>query len=600
MEDDLPRAVASGVYPVERSGELSFAWSHPVATITLRSFDRSVGWNCAVVARGARPGGIAQPEATIDVDGVTAARAALTNEFQAIDVAVPPRGARGLTLTISASPGYVPGPGDPRQLGVQLDRIACAPAGMVARPDADALVSIATAGALFGLLFAALTSGLPTLLAVCALFGTACAVALTTGLAAHVPAYQGWWTPLALWIVVPLLLFRLLRGGRISPAACGVLGATAAILFLQLLALLHPSKDVVDAVFHARRLGWVLDGRYYFTQPMPGGVQFPYAIGLYVSAAPFATVLRDHVSLLRIVVCVAEAIAGICVYLAVAKLWNDRFTAALAAVLYHLAPLPYVVIGNANLTFAFGQSIAVIAATLALLMDTARARVVWVLLVFAATSLAYLSHVAVFPLLGVTLVSMGALLWLTGEAELRRKGLWIAGLAVVSAVLAIGVYYAHFPEVWGTLDRVSSAQSEPGATEEPVPAALSFTERAGRALYLGARSFGLPLLGLAVLGAAAVGRARRDQMTIGLLAWGLAMALFIAFRTVAPVDARLQRYADEFIERIYYLTLPAVAILAARGVSWGWSAGTPARLVAAALAIGAAWLAAARWYSWIR
>jgi hypothetical protein len=599
MEDDLPRAVASGIYPVERSGELSFAWSHPLATITLKSFDRAVGWNCAVVARGARPAGAAQPEAAIDVDGVTAARAALTNEFQAIDVAVPTRLARGLTLTISASPSYVPGPGDPRQLGVQLDRIACSPLSMIARPDISALISTASAGALFGLLFAALTSRLPMLFAGCALFGTACAVALTTGLAAHVPAYLTWWLPLALWIAVPLLLFRLLRGQRISPAGCVVLGATGAILFLQLIALLHPSKDVVDAVFHARRLGWVLDGRYYFTQPMPGGVQFPYAVGLYVSAAPFATLLRDHVSLLRIVVCVAEAIAGICVYLAVAKLWNDRFTAAMAAVLYHLAPLPYVVIGNANLTFAFGQSIAVIAAALALLMDTARTRTVWIPLVFAATSLAYLSHVAVFPLLGVTLVSIGALLWLSGEAALRRKGWWIAGIAVLSALLAIGIYYAHFPEVWSTLDRVSSAQSEPGSAEGPAPASLSFTDRAGRALYLGARSFGLPLLALALVGAAAVGRAR-DQMTIGLLAWGLAMIVFIAFRTVAPVDARLQRYADEFIERIYYLTLPAVAILAARGISWGWSAGPPARLFAAALSIGAAWIAAERWYSWIR
>ena len=312
MEDDLPRAIASGVYPVERSGELSFAWSHPLATISLRSFDRSIAGSCTIVLRGARPDGVPQPEATVGVDGVTAARATLGNDFHTLDVAVPAREGRGLTLSISAAPPYVPS-GDPRQLGVQLDRIACTPSGVRALPDRAALLTIASVGALFGLLFATLTSGLLAVLGASTLFALACALALTTGPAAYVPAYLSWWLALALWIVVPLLLFRLLRGERISPPACVVLCATGAILFLQLIALLHPSKDVVDAVFHARRLGWVLDGRYYFTQPMPGGVQFPYAIGLYVSAAPFAGILRDHVSLLRIVVCVAEAISGLCV-----------------------------------------------------------------------------------------------------------------------------------------------------------------------------------------------------------------------------------------------------------------------------------------------
>lgn len=599
MEDDLPRAVASGIYPVERSGELSFAWSHPLSTITLRSLDRSLDWSCAVLVRGARPGGVPQPETAIDVDGVTAARATLTNEFQALDVAVPARAGRGLSLTISAAPAYVPGPGDPRQLGVQLDRIACAPSGMGALPDRTAILTAASAGALFGLLFAALISGPVMFVGATTLFAAASAIALTTGTAAHVPAYLSWWLPLALWIVVPLLLVRLWRGERISPAGCAVLGATGGILFLQLIALLHPSKDVVDAVFHARRLGWVLDGRYYFTQPMPGGVQFPYAIGLYASAAPFAGFVRDHVSLLRLVVCAAEAVAGICVYLAVARLWNDRLTAALAAVLYHLAPLPYVVIGNANMTFAFGQSIAVIAATLALLLNEGRYRALSIAVVFCVTALAFLSHVAVFPLLGVTLVAMAVLLWMTGDAALRRKGVWIGAIAVIAAVLAIGVYYAHFPEVWGTLDRVSSTQPEPAASE-PAPAALSFTERAGRALSLFSRSFGLPLLMLALPGLAAVGRSRRDQMTIGLLAWGFAMVAFVAFRTVAPVDPRLQRYGDEFIERVYYLTLPAVAILAARGITWAWRTGMPARLCAAAVAAAAAWVGAERWYSWIR
>jgi hypothetical protein len=599
MEDDLPRTVTAGIYPVERGGELSFAWTHPLATITLKGLDRSVAWTCTVVARGSRPGGIPQPDAAFGVDGVTAVTTTLGNEFTSVDVAVPARTSRGVTLSVSARPVYVPGPGDPRQLGVQLDRVACTPSGGVVLPPAEAVLTVVLAGALFGLLFAALSSTTSVLLVACALFGLAGAFAMTTGPAVHVTAYLAWWLPVSLWIVGPLLLFILWRGRSVSPAGLFVLGATAAILFVQLIALLHPSKDVVDAVFHARRLGWVLDGRYYFTQPMPGGVQFPYAIGLYVSAAPFAGLVRDHVALLRIVVCTAEALAGICVYLLVARVARDRSAAAAAAVLYHLAPLPYVVIGNANLTFAFGQSIAVIAACLALFLEGSRARMAGLAAIFGVTALAFLSHVAVFPLLGVTLVSLGGLLWLTRDPAMKRKGIEIAAVAVVAALLSVAIYYAHFPEVWGTLDRVSSTQPDAGPTDD-IPQALSYGDRAARALYLGQRSFGLPLVALALFGAFAVGRSPRDQLRLGLLAWVIAMVIFLAFRTLAPVDPRLQRYADEFIERVYYLTLPAIAILAGRAFSYAWTAGTMIRGVAAALMACAAWVGVERWYSWIR
>ena len=38
----------------------------------------------------------------------------------------------------------------------------------------------------------------------------------------------------------------------------------------------------------------------------------------------------------------------------------------------------------------------------------------------------------------------------------------------------------------------------------------------------------------------------------------------------APVDAPFQRYADEFIHRVYGMTLPAVAVLAAFAFARGW------------------------------
>ena len=85
-----------------------------------------------------------------------------------------------------------------------------------------------------------------------------------------------------------------------------------------------------------------------------------------------------------------------------------------------------------------------------------------------------------------------------------------------------------------------------------------------------------------------------------LAACGVAFLVFLAFRIVAPVDARLQRYADEFIERVYYATLPAIGITAGIGWAWGWRSGTAARLVASALVLGAIGIGIASWIGWIR
>src|SRR6476620_8543619 len=103
-----------------------------------------------------------------------------------------------------------------------------------------------------------------------------------------------------------LLIARALgwrKGAPLTHSARFVVAFTAAALFLKLLALLHPSKLPIDVVFQAHRLEWVLQGRYFFTQPMPSGVEFPYAIALYVFSAPWTAFTRDYVSLLRIVVC---------------------------------------------------------------------------------------------------------------------------------------------------------------------------------------------------------------------------------------------------------------------------------------------------------
>ena len=607
MDVDLPRAVTSGFYPVERTKDATFVWTSPLATVTLRGIDRSNEWSCRTRLRAARPAEIPPAHVLIGVDGVTVGSHRPGDEYQDVAATLPVKpGSSSAALTISTTPPYKPAT-DPRELGVMVDEIRCTPAANAVKPPTAALVAASLAGAIFGALFSLAFSTVVPLAAAITLFSAGLALVLTTGVASYSRAYLDWVLPVALWtagaaVTVGALVWR----GRapLDPAARFVLAFSATVLCLKTLALLHPSKEVVDALFQAHRLEWVLDGRYYFTQLMPGGVQFPYAIGLYVAAAPWAQMIQDHVALLRIVVLVAEAVAAAILYVAVVRAWGDRLAGAAAVVFYHAAPLSYVVIGNGNLTFAFGQSIAAIAMAIAIIWSTSeRWRLAGVGL-FALTALAFLSHVGVFPLVGVALVATGALYAGAGGVELRRAGRVIVGVSVLAALFAIGSYYAHFPEVYRGLRRVSTGEAVPSSamatpTRPPV-APLSVSQRAGRAARIAVDAYGPWMLLLMPLGVAAISQRRTDRLTLALAGWGISLMVFLAFRVLAPVDAPLQRYADEFIHRVYGMTLPAVAIVTASAVAWAWRKNAAWRTAAALLSFGALAVGIVHWSAWFQ
>ena len=122
-----------------------------------------------------------------------------------------------------------------------------------------------------------------------------------------------------------------------------------------------------DALFHAHRFQEVLDGRWYFTSIAPGNYQFPYAPGLYVVAIPFAGLVRRgaaDMTLLRTIVCIADALAGLLLYAMASRVRGDRLAGAMAVAIYHLIPLGFGVIAVGNLTNAFAQSLSVAALAL--------------------------------------------------------------------------------------------------------------------------------------------------------------------------------------------------------------------------------------------
>ena len=89
-------------------------------------------------------------------------------------------------------------------------------------------------------------------------------------------------------------------------------------------------------------------------------------------------------------------------------------------------------------------------------------------------------------------------------------------------------------------------------------------------------------------------RDARDRATLMVLASLVVCAVVAGVSVLAPVEPRFERYTDEFISRLYYAVTPALAILAAGGVSWLWTRGRPGRGAAVAGLLAAVLVAGAR------
>jgi hypothetical protein len=385
-----------------------------------------------------------------------------------------------------------------------------------------------------------------------------------------------------------------------------VIAFAAAALYLKLLALMHPATPLVDAVFQAHRLEWVLGGRYLFTQQMPGGVQFPYAIGLYVFAAPWSALTRDHVTLLRIVVCAAECVSGALLYPMIVRTWSHRLAGAIAAALFTVVPISYWVVGNGNLTNAFGQAIALLAVATVVLLAPGKVRATQAAAWTALIALALLSHVSTFALLGLTLATLSVLFWWRGGPALRRAAAALAIALLLAVAFSVGAYYRHFGEVYGDALRVrtsaaattAAANAAPAADRDRAPRPAPFHVRAARSLRLVADSIGWPILILAIAGAWHVAAQRTvDALRLALAAWSITFVLFFSVG-VMRVGPEFERYSLEFVGRVAHAVYPAAVIAAGWGAAWGWRSGNAARVTALVLLAAAMAGGVREWMRW--
>ena len=586
FDRDLPRNV-SGVYPPERdeASGLTFAWTGADVALRLPGLDRGKNWTLDLRIRGGRAVPGDNPGVSIMADGLTLATQPTSAQFQDIRVTIPARGQeRGLTVGMRVSKTFVPGPSDPRPLGVVLDRLSLSPDGIVLVPR-DALYAASGSSAAIGAAIA--------LLGVTAGSAIGGAVLLSAGAAAIVGRGFGPFTnypdtviALGLWIAIALagasLAVRYWPREPLRNTARFAAAFSAGALFLKLLVLLHPNMPVGDAMFHAHRFQGVLDGNLYFTSIAPGGYSFPYPPGLYVFAAPFAGLVRRGVgdmALLRVITCSIDAAAGLLLYLIVVRARGHRLAAAMAVAIYHLVPLDFMVLTTGNLTNAFAQSAAVGAlALMAAGTGTLAAAGLGIVL-----AVAYMSHTSTLAILFVATLATAVLFRWRGGPALKSPAAAIAVATLAAAALATVLYYAHFLDTY----RAEFARiGHETATAAPDVGGRTIADRLRLVPYSLGVYLGAPVLLLATLGAAVASRTRaRDRLTLALAGWTLACALFLVIGVLTPVDMR------------YYLAaIPAIAVFGAAGATAAWASSTNWRAVALVLLAASVYVGVDAWW----
>lgn len=588
-----PPRLVSGFHAAERDPTtgLTFAWTGADAGLRVPGLDRRASWTFTVRARGARGGVHTNPLLTFYVDGIQLHTHETTAGFEEVRVLVPARPERrGVTVAMRSSSTFMPGPDDPRQLGVMVDALELSPNGLVLPPPemfGAAMLGGAALAAAIALL--GVTSGAAIGSAVLLSAGQGAVLAHGFAPYTNFPQIAG---RLAIITAAVLTVGAWLTRWRAQPlrnTARFAVAFSAGACFLELLVLLHPDMPLGDALFQAHRFQEVLRGNLYFTSIAPGGYAFPYAPGLYVVASPFAGLVRRElgdVALLRIVTTLASAAAGLLLYSVTARVWHDRLAAAFAVAVYHLIPLSFRIITVGNLTNAFAETLTI--GALALMTVPALgslASVATVALTITLTA-AFLSHTSTFAILSVCAFATAVMFARKGKPggpALRAPATGIAAASAVAILAAVGLYYAHFIATYQTELARLGTETAAAAPDAGGRSALQRAIAVPRYLHI---YLGVPVLVLAVAGTVdRWRRASRDRLTLAVAGWALTCTLFLVIGVLTPLDMR------------YYLAvIPALALLAAAGASWSWRMGGRARLAAATLLAWIVWTGVWTWW----
>ena len=593
---DPPSQLSAGFYPAEHTEDgMWFAWTHGAFGLALPTLDRTTPWTVTLRLSGSRPDG-ATPELVTNVDGAVRDRVTLPAAGfvdRKIKIDALPGGGHGLAIAWTVTPTFVPGPSDSRALGAQVDSIQLAPAGRGPRVALD-LRPLVLLGVVVGAAMAALSLSWLAGTSLLVLMAIATGFIMTRGLGPFVPFP---WLPIGIAAFAAAIVTTIALPAR-TPGSRLVVAITFMTVALQLLLLSHPDMPINDAIFQTHRFQDVLGGHYLFASLAPGNYRFPYPIGLYLFARPFAAfapTTLDRMMLLRVIVVAFDACAAALLYRLVMRWRVDELEAVASVVAYHLLPLGFGVIVTANLTNVFAQSLATVTLVVAGLIVADRASGAaplrpfdrsWIAAcaVGGLAAAAFLSHTSTFAVLGTQLVAAGAALAIAREPAWRPSGRVLILAATGALILSIAVYYAYFMDVYR--EAFGRIASETGHATAAAGGRTPLTRLVGVPGGL-AVTFGIPGMLLAVVGAVQLIVRRRPSPVQRLLAMWLAVCgLFMVVGIITPVDLRHLLAA-----------LPVVGVLCAIGFAALWRGGPLGRLAGGAAAAWMVWVCALSWTS---
>jgi hypothetical protein len=606
LEDRAPAWPAvRGVYPAGHEGNVTYAWSMGQFDLRLPNLDRRVPWRLVVRVKAGRP----EPMPTIEVvvDGLRTAVYQSPPDFAEIVVPIPSRaGRRGLTAFMFVTPTLATGGSDPRQLGVMIDRVSLEPASsawpLVPIPT---LVSVGATGAIFCAAGALIGLSVGMVTAMVIPIVALASVVVAHGVGPFMP-YASRVVPLAAWslgVVAMAAVTTTLLGRRtpdqVTRAAWFV---TAGLLFLKAAVLLHPDVEIGDIGFHVHRFEMVQGGDLFFLSVGPGG-EFPYPIALYVAALPFVEAFGNPDIVLRLLALAAGALAGLALFGLVRRVQGSGIAALVTLLLVGVIPIDFQVHGRAFLTNAFGNAAAVL--TLAVVAGPwfGGLRSWGALAAIAAFVVAMTSHVSTAVILAATLAVVAAFYRRSALIADREAGRALAAVVAAGLALSVVLYYGWFGDFYRSRAEQWQRPAVSVSSESAGPAVPVQRDEAHQTRWVAGwiplknrvfavprysiKYFGWPAIALAFVGLL-TWRRPFDRLSRAMLGWIATCAVFLVLGLLTPIDLR------------YYLAVyPALAMLGAQAVEWGWRRG-PLTGAAAVLVIGWAGVSAAKyWVSWL-
>ena len=535
-----------GAHPAEFESHraVSFSWTTERLVLLSPRLSRKRTAAVDVVLRSGRGPSLPAPHVVGAVDDIEVVRTPLGAELTTLTLRIPPTERDGVRITLTVTPTFVPGTKDPRSLGAIIERVTLRPedGGRIVVPwSALATVALAASAVLgIGLLCG-------TSLRVASI-GAGVAGLLHGWLLSLDAAFLGTFSTRLLWLwaggiavasvacVFRQTVFRHHGYPEWPVAAFVVLAATG----LKLAFFGHPAAVIGDSMFHVHRAEWVTAGRYFFTSVTPRPFfEFPYAIGLYITALPFNDFFPsklDRVLLLRGLAVVADAGVGFACYLVARRVWHDHVTGIVAALLLPFSRMSLQTLCTANLTNAFSQAVFSFAVLFAVWRAGRGNVVVSTMAMALLLAYGFLSHFSTFSI-GVPLTAAAALtVGFAVPPDVRRTQRWMAAALLLASLLSYGVYYSHFHEVYrSTVSRVATREGEAAQRSMVAPVYVKIQRYAASTLA----NFGAPTLAAAAVGMGLlVARRRRDVLTMVGLGWIGTVAAFALLGIFTAIEMR--------------------------------------------------------------